>query len=146
MIFSLVIAGALSFVPLPPWLAFARPAVLPLVIFFWVLLAPRQVGLLVCWGLGIVMDVLYGTSLGQHALALVACGFFLLQFNEFIRSYRLWQQAVLFLPLFLLYEFLLFWMDGLNGRPAEPLWRWAPAITSALCWPFLCGLMRGFIR
>ena len=134
---SLFIAAAFMLVPLPAWFALARPALLPLVTLYWVLQMPRRFGLLAGWCLGLLLDILFGTVLGQHALALVLCCFLVSKFGEFIRSYRLWQQAMLFLPVFLVYEFVLFWIEGLTGRSFDPLWRWAPAVSSSLCWPVI---------
>ena len=139
---SLLFAAAFSIVILPDWIGFARPALLLMVTCYWVLMVPRRFGLLLAWCLGLLLDVMDGTALGQHALALMLCAFIVLKLNEFIRSYRIWQQALLFLPIFLLYEFVLFWLDGVTGRSAEPLWRWAPAFSSTLLWPPLSSLLR----
>jgi rod shape-determining protein MreD len=106
----------------------------------------RRFGLLASWCAGLLLDVLSGSALGQHALAVVVCAFIVIKLNEFIRSYRIWQQALLFLPIFMLYEFILFWMDGLTGRSAEPLWRWAPVVSSTLLWPPLSLLLRRLSR
>lgn len=139
---SLLLAAALSVMILPDWIAFARPALVLMVVCHWVLIPPRRLGLLASWGIGLLLDVLHGSALGQHGLALIVCVFIVMQMGEFIRSYRLWQQALLFLPIFILYEFILFWMDDLTGRSADPLWRWAPALSSALLWPLLSYLLR----
>ncbi len=139
---SLVLAAALSIVILPDWAAFARPALLLMVVCYWCLMSNRRFGLLASWCIGLALDVLNGSALGQHALALVVCAFIVIKLNDFIRSYRSWQQALLMLPIFMVYEFILFWMDGLSGRSAEPLWRWAPVISSTLLWPLLSFLLR----
>lgn len=139
---SLLLAAALSVVVLPDWLALARPALVLMVVSYWALAPDRPMGLLGSWCIGLMLDVMNGTALGQHALALVLCVFILIKFSEFIRSYRIWQQALLFLPIFLIYEFTLFWMDNLTGRSAEPLWRWAPVVSSTLLWPPLSFLLQ----
>jgi rod shape-determining protein MreD len=143
---SLVLAAALTVVMLPAWVAFARPALLLMVMCYWSLMLNRRFGLLASWCIGLLLDVLSGSALGQHALAMVLCAFIVIKFNEFIRSYRIWQQALLFLPIFMLYEFILFWIDGLAGRSAEPLWRWAPVLSSTLLWPPLSFLLRRLSR
>ena len=139
---SLVLAAALTVVMLPDWVAFARPALVLMVLCYWTLMLNRRFGLLANWCVGLLLDVLTGSALGQHALALVLCAFLVIKFNEFIRSYPIWQQALLFLPIFMLYEFVLFWMDALTGHSVEPLWRWAPVISSTLLWPPLSFLLR----
>lgn len=143
---SLLLAAALSVVTLPDWITFLRPALVPMVLCHWTLMLARRIGLLLGWSIGLLLDVLHGSALGQHALALVLCSFIVIKFNEFIRSYPIWQQALLFLPIFLLYEFVLFWMDGLTGHSADPLWRWAPVISSTLLWPPLSLLLRRLSR
>lgn len=139
---SLVLAAALSIMILPDWVAFARPALVLMVVCYWTLTLSGRFRLLASWCIGLIMDVLYGTALGQHALALVICAFIVSKLNEFIRSYRIWQQALLFLPIVITYEFVLFWMDGLAHRSVDPLWRWAPVISSALLWPLLSFVLR----
>jgi rod shape-determining protein MreD len=139
---SLVLAAALSVMPLPDWIAFARPAFVLMVVCYWTLMLNRRFGLLAAWTVGLLLDVLNGSALGQHALAVVLCAFVVIKLNEFIRSYRIWQQALLFLPIFMLYAFILFWMDGLTGRSADPLWRWAPVASSTLLWPPLSFMLR----
>jgi rod shape-determining protein MreD len=143
---SLLLAAAFGLVPLPDWLAMARPALLPLVTLYWALVMPRRFTLAAGWSLGLLMDVINDTVLGEHALALVLACFVVAKFSDFIRSYRYWQQALLVFPVLLGYEFLLFWLDGLTGHNADPLWRWAPALTSAFCWPPLCYLFRRLLH
>lgn len=138
---SLLLAAALSLMILPDWIGFARPALVLMVVCYWALMPTRQFGLIAAWCVGLLLDVLYGTALGQHALALLLCTFIVLRLGEFIRSYRVWQQALLLMPIFVFYEFLLFWLDGLSGRNAEPLWRWAPVASSTLLWPALSMLL-----
>jgi rod shape-determining protein MreD len=139
---SLVLAAALSIMILPDWLAFARPALVLMVVCYWTLMLGGRFRLLASWCIGLVMDVLYGTALGQHALALVICAFIVIKLNEFIRSYRIWQQALLFLPIVITYEFVLFWLDGLTHRSVDPVWRWAPVLSSTLLWPPLSFVLR----
>ncbi len=139
---SLLLAAALSITMLPDWLAVVRPALVLMVVCYWTLMVSGRFRLLASWCVGLIMDVLYGTALGQHALALVICSFIVIKLNEFIRSYRGWQQALLFLPIFITYEFILFWMDGLTNRSVDPLWRWAPVLSSTLLWPPLSFVLR----
>jgi rod shape-determining protein MreD len=146
IVLSLVFALALSFVSLPDWIAFARPALLPMVTLFWVTAMPLRFNLTAGWCLGLLMDVMYGTVLGEHALALVIACFIVARFSDLIRSYRYLLQMLFLLPVFLVYEFVLFWIDGLTGHSADPLWRWAPVASSVLCWPLLSYFLRRLLR
>lgn len=132
---TLLAAMVLTVVPLPPSLGMLRPAWVLLVLAYWNSAMPRRVGVIMAWLGGLLLDALTGAVLGEHALALVAASFCVLKLNELLRTFPLWQQSVVLLPVFVLYEFVLFWIDGATGRAVDPLWRWAPVITTTLLWP-----------
>lgn len=138
---SLLLAFILDHVELPAVLAPWRPEFLLLTVLFWGIAIPRSFGLLIGWTTGLVIDVYTGTPLGQHALAYVLCVAVILGLNEWLRSMTPVQQAVLLLPVFLLYEFTMFWIDGITGQSADWLWRWAPALTTTMMWPLIAGLL-----
>lgn len=142
-----VIAGTLLFgliltlMPLPSWVAVARPAFYPATILFWALIQPRQFGVIAAWCCGLLLDVAYGTPLGQHALAVGLAAFLVFKLKELLHTFPAWQQALTLLPIFLIYEFTLFWIDGVSGRQADALWRWLPAFSTALIWPLWGALL-----
>ena len=72
---TVVIALILAVLPLPQWLNIARPYLLLLLVIYWSLSAPRIAGLLFAWLCGLAIDVLKGTTLGQHALAFLLVAF-----------------------------------------------------------------------
>ena len=49
------------------------------------------------------------------------------------------------LPIWGLYVFLMFWIDGLTHHQADALRRWLPLATSTLVWP-LAALLLGSLR
>jgi rod shape-determining protein MreD len=133
---SLALALVLMLVPLPSWAAMARPAFYLATVLFWALTQPRRFGVVAAWVCGLLLDVIYATPLGQHALALAICAFVVFKLKDLLRDFPVLQQSFVLLPLFLLYGFILFWIDGVNGRNVDPLWRWLPALTTAAIWPF----------
>lgn len=138
---SLALALVLMLVPLPAWAAIARPAFYPATVLFWALTQPRRFGVFAAWSCGLLLDVIYGTPLGQHALALAVCAFAAFKIKDLFRNFPPLQQSVVILPLLLIYEFILFWIDGIGGRSVDPLWRWLPAVTTAAVWPIWAALM-----
>ena len=52
------------------WLAVARPNFLVLVILYWSTMVPRAGGMMLGFVGGLALDVLQGSVLGEHALAL----------------------------------------------------------------------------
>src|SRR5262249_61137804 len=68
---SLVLTLALSLVPLPHLISTFRPDWVAVVLLYWSLTAPRRFSLMTAFWMGIVLDTLTGSLLGQHALALL---------------------------------------------------------------------------
>ena len=132
---SLVLAVVLTLMKLPETLAVARPAFLLLVLAYWAQAAPRYAGLFVAWGLGLLLDVAYAGMIGQHALALVVSVYAVVRMRSALRMSPLWQQCLMLMVVVVLYEFILFWMDGVAGRSADPWYRWVPVLTTPLFWP-----------
>lgn len=139
--FTVFVALVLAIAPLPPALDAARPDLLLLLVIYWSLSAPRIAGLLFAWGCGLLIDLLKGTTLGQHALAFLLIGFLTHKFQLRMRVFPIWHQTLTVFLLLLVYQFLVFWTDGIIGHPITTWMRWLPVLTSALIWPALVGIL-----
>ncbi len=138
---TVIIALILAVLPLPRWLDIARPYLLLLLVIYWSLSAPRIAGLLFAWLCGLAIDVLKGTTLGQHALAFLVVSFLTHKFQLRMRIFPLSQQTLTVFLLLLLYEFVVFRTDGIIGYPVTTWKRWIPVFTSALLWPVVVAIL-----
>jgi len=138
---TLLLALALTAVPLPAAIAPFRPEWVPLMMIFWCLLAPARFGLLAAFWTGLLLDTLSGALLGQHALALVVVAYLTIRLHLRIRVFPVWQLSMTVVLLLAIYEFVLFWVDGVAGRTVPLLERWAPLLSSALVWPLILGYL-----
>jgi rod shape-determining protein MreD len=138
VILTFVIALVLSIITLPQWGALFRPAWVPVLLLFWILAFPHRIGLGIAWVLGIMLDVLNGTLIGEHALALVVITWLYLRFYRQIRMFPMMQQAVVVTILIAIYQVLLFWIQSLTGQEIESRFFWFPIGTTLLLWPLLC--------
>lgn len=143
---TLLVALILQLIELPYALAVLRPLFVPLVLVYWVMVVPQPTGLLTAWIVGMVLDVLLGSVLGQHALGLTVVVFVMLQVRGILSLYPIWQEALALTPLWLLYTFLMFWIDGATGHRADPWLQWLPVLTTGPCWPLAFALMRSLHR
>jgi len=134
---TLIVALALTVVPMPESVAAFRPEWVPLILIFWGLVAPERFSLLTAFWMGLMLDTLSGALLGQHALALVVVIYVTVRFHLRIRVFPIWQLSTTVVLLLALYEFVLFWVDGVAGRSVPINLRWAPLVTSALVWPLI---------
>lgn len=144
--FTLFAALMLQLVQLPDFLSIARPQWLPLILSYWALTEPRVSTLLGGFALGIVADVLFGTVLGQHALALVLCAYVVQKLRPLFFMFPLWQATLGLIPVWLLYSLLMFWVDGSTQHRADGLLRWLPLVSTTLFWPLIYTLMELLLR
>lgn len=145
IVVTYLVALLLSIWPLPDWAEAFRPAWLLLATIYWCLFLPHRVGLLVTFGVGILLDALTGALLGEHALALLLVAWVTLKLHQQIRVYPWWQQTLLVFLLSLLYSFVLYWIDGMLGYTQGALLRWMPVLITSLLWPWsmqLLGLLQ----
>ncbi len=138
---TVVLALIFTIVELPGSIERARPELLLLIVIYWSLSAPRIAGLTFAWLCGLAIDVLTGPIVGQHALAFLLVAFLTHKFQLRMRIFPIWHQTLTVFMLLALYEFLVFWIDGIIG-PAITTWtRWLPVLTSALLWPVLVAVL-----
>lgn len=138
---TVVVALVLSITPLPDALRAARPHLLLLLVIYWSLSAPRISGLMFGWLCGLAVDVLTGKILGQHAVAFLLVAFLTHKIQLRMRVFPIYHQTLTVFMLMAVYEFVVFWIDGIIG-PAITTWvRWLPVFTSALLWPLLVAIL-----
>jgi rod shape-determining protein MreD len=146
LIGSVIIALALSIVPIPQWAAWYRPHWVFLVVSYWLLTRPEYLGLGWAWVIGLVLDILTGVTLGEHALALTVIAYVLLKFNTRLQLSSFGQQMLAIISLSLLYFALLFAEQGFIGElPRKGLF-WVSLATTILCWPIVYGLLHRYFR
>jgi len=143
---SFVAALALELLPLPTWAEPARPAWVVAMLLWWCLFAPQRANVGAAFTLGLLLDVLKGSVLGQHALALTLAAYLAARFHLQLRVFPMWQQTTMVGAFALLVGGLLWWTDGIAGHPSSLLLRVPGAIVTALLWPWLAELMRGLAR
>lgn len=143
VIITFIVGLMLAIMPLPDSLQAFRPDWLALLVIYWAMQLPRTWSAGYAWIIGIVLDVSYGTLLGQHALALAVIVFLTVRFHLLMRVFPLSQLGATIFALLALYQFILFWVNGVAGVTAPPIAYWAPVITGTIVWPFLHMFLSG---
>lgn len=136
-----VVALVLTGLPLPWTLDVLRPDLLLLVVIWFALMRPRTAGLFYAWAAGLVLDAFRGVVLGENAFAFVAIAYLVHRLHLRVRMFPLRQQALVVMSLLWLYQFTLFWIDGVSGHPLTDWIRWLPVISGALVWPLMSAFM-----
>ncbi len=138
---SLLLALVFQLLRLPDLLAAARPLWVPLTLAYWALREPRISTLLPAFIIGLMLDVLFGTVLGQHSLGLVLVVYFVERLRGIFILFPLWQATFALIPAWALYSFLMFWVDGALDHRADAWLRWLPVLSTTLFWPLLFSVM-----
>lgn len=136
ILLSLVIAFVLTILPVPERFEIWRPDWLALTLVHWGLVAPKKISLFLAWVVGLLVDVIQGSVLGQHAFGLLLVLFITLRMRPRILVDSLFQQ--LFLLFLSLGSYLLInlWILGITGN-TPPGWSyWLTVISSLFVWPF----------
>jgi len=133
-VLSLAATLMLAVVPMPDLVAPLRPDWVAVVLLYWSLMAPRHFSLLTAFWTGIALDTLSGALLGQNALALLVVVYLAEKFHLRLRVFPVSQLAITVLLLLGLYEFILFWIDGMADRTVPLIERWLPPFTGTLVW------------
>lgn len=139
---TFLIALILQTIPWPGGLDLFRPSWLLLVTCYWVLALPHRVNVGTGFVLGLIWDLLLGSTLGIRGIVM-SCAVFLVAANFLvIRNMALWQQAILIGAISVLAKSWEFGGEYLiQDVVFNPMSLWAGLINCIL-WPWLFMLLR----
>ena len=143
VIISIIVALMLMILPLPDRVEPFRPDWVALTLIYWAMMLPRTWSVGSAWIVGFVLDVAQGTILGQHALALCVVVFVTVRFHLLMRVFPMQQLTATIFALLALYQFLLFWINGVAGINVGLVHYWAPVIVGTILWPLVSMLLSG---
>lgn len=146
IILSLALALALTVVPMPEWARSLRPEWVALVLIYWCMAAPHQVGTGVAWLVGLLLDVVSGSLFGLHALTLLVAVFVIRLVYQRVRVAPLMQQALWVGTILLLAQAVSYAGLGATGRAPTLVGSFATVPVSALLWPWVFLILRDLRR
>jgi rod shape-determining protein MreD len=140
------VALVLTLVPIGRAAAWWRPEWLLLVLVYWAIALPHRVGLAMALGVGLIVDVMEGSPIGQHMLSLGLVVTAARLMYQRLRVFTLAQQASVVFILVGIHQLIGQWLMGLEGvRPSGIAFLY-PALSSALVWPPVMLALRGVRR
>ncbi|GHC19994.1 rod shape-determining protein MreD [Aidingimonas halophila] len=143
---SLFLALCLQVMPMSDrWLMW-RPDWLGLILIYWCVAAPLRVGVMHGFVMGILLDLIEGTPLGQNALTLSLLAFLCALVYQRFRAYSLFQQAVLVFILLGIVQLMEQWLLTLFGPFSIHLAFLLPSLIGAVLWPWLFTMLQSLRR
>ncbi len=134
---AVIISLLFSIVPLPDFLSGIRPPIVLLFILYVQFYLPAFFSLTAILLIGLCMDVLLATILGQHAMALVLASWLLNSRARRFQFFSIGQQMLLVGLVCFIYQFSLLLVDIVSAAN----YHWFSALACALLgmffWPWL---------
>lgn len=138
----MVAAFMLAIMPLPNWAVELRPEWVTLVLIYWAMTVPSKIGVTMAWFTGLLLDVSYGTLMGQHAIGMVLVIYVIHIQHQRLRVASLLQQAIVIFGLLFVKQLLILWVDGMLGRAPGSWLYFMPTVTSTVLWPWVYLILR----
>ena len=133
----IVVSLMLAIAPIPAWADAYRPDWVALTLIYWSMLLPRNYSIGWAWVTGLILDVAKGTLFGKHALALSLVVYITVKFHLQIRVFPVLQMTATVFAMLALYQFILFWINGVAGINSPAVTYWGPVIAGTVAWPVL---------
>ena len=143
---SFLVAFVLAVLPMPQWLMWVRPEWVALILIYWSIALPHRVGVLTALGLGIMLDALEGSVLGQNAFSLVVVALLCQTLYQRLRVFSVLQQAGTVFVVIGINQLVCQWVQNLEGVGSPSLLFLLPAVSSALLWPVVLHVLRRLRR
>ena len=143
---SILIALVLSIMPLPIEIRPFWPDWAALIVIYWAMALPHRVSIGTAWIVGFLLDILLGTILGVHALALAIVTFVVSSNFQKLRNFSVWQQSFLIGVFLVLYHIIVFWVNRFLLSLNFSIEYIMPALSGAVLWLWLFPLLRSFRR
>lgn len=139
---TFLFAFLLTLIPMPDWTVWLRPAWVLMVLIYWVTVMPHRMNVGTAWIMGIFLDVLNGTLLGEHALAMTAAIYMAAKMHSRFRLFSLLQQGFSVMFIVFIYQFVLYCIQGFLGQLPSNWLFWSSPVTSLLLWPWLSSVIK----
>ena len=131
--FTILVAFVLNILP---WgRTYGVPDFLAIVLVFWNIHQPRQVGIGIAFLVGLLMDVHASALFGERALAYSLLSYGAMSMHRRVPWFRLGGQMLHVLPLFLLAQLVVIAVRMAVGGPFPGIGYFLQSLSSTLLWP-----------
>jgi len=139
---SILCAAFLQIMPIPPFLDPFRPNWILLVALYWSIAMPHRFNLGSAWIAGVILDLVWGTTLGLNALAFVLVSTIVVIHFQKVRSYSIGHQALVMTGISGLYQSLSYLFELSLSDVIMPSGYYLSSIVTVLAWPWLFLVLR----
>jgi rod shape-determining protein MreD len=139
---TFIAALILQVFPLPLWAQQARPDIPLLVLIYWSMALPDRIGIVAAVVLGVIVDALTSSLLGQHALAYALSIYVVLIMHKRLRLLPMWQQALTVLSILYIERLVAALILGVTDGLLPDMLFWLSPLIGMFVWPWIFIFLR----
>ena len=117
-----------------------------LFLIYWVLATPMNIGLFSSWIIGLLVDVIIGSTLGINALMYTIVSFLITKIHHIVRYITVFQQSIVIFFILLIKVTFILWVEAMLSIDNQGFSIYWGCLTSALFWPFVFYFLRNIRR
>lgn len=137
-----IVALVMEIAPWPAGFQSFKPAWLVLTLMYWVLSIPNRIGIGCAFILGVMWDLVLGSTLGIHALVLSIFTYLMASNHLLFRNLSLWLQSLLMMVVVAAIRLSIFVVELFVHTAQFQLQEIVGAIISGILWPWVFLLLR----
>lgn len=141
---TLLIAIALTVIPLDAQADLWRPEWIVLTLVHWALVIQDRLSLILAFLVGLIVDTMLGSLMGQHALSFVLVAYFSVRLSLRMTAEAFFQQLALLFVILGLYMLVNLWVQRVTSGTANGWLYWASMLSSLVIWPIYHSLLGYF--
>ena len=118
------------------------PDWIQLFLIYWILATPMNIGLFSSWTIGLLVDVIMGSTLGINALMYTIVSYLISKIHHIVRYITVFQQSIVIFFILVIKVTFILWIEAMlsiNNQGYSIYWG---SFTSALFWPFVFYFLR----
>lgn len=136
------LCALLAVIPFPLTYEWFRPQWLLMLIIFCQVINPGSFNPIWAWIVGLFLDSLLGTGLGEHALVFAVISYITALLRPRFLMKPLWLQVGKVFLLIALGQIFILWFHALAGKNPHTLLYWMGTVTSCVAWPIFVLLLQ----
>ena len=141
---TLLIAIALTVLPLDDQLDLWRPEWIVLTLAHWAVVIKDRLSLLLAFLVGLLIDTMFGSLMGQHALGYLLVSYFSVLLALRMTAESFFQQLSMLIVTLGIYMVVNFLEQRVTHSGANGWMYWAPLASSLIVWPIYHALLGYF--
>lgn len=141
IVLSFVVSLLLDFIPIAPPLAYWLPEFTAVMLIFWLLHRPENIGIGMAFAIGILSDIGSVSPLGQHALAFTVVAFIVQRQQRQILLYSFGLQSLAVLGALIMIQAIIVLVYFFTQHQFGGWGLFFSPFIGALLWPLLNNLM-----